>query len=271
MNFSDRDIAIVVSMSVAIILMSFVMPAVGLTGDTASEPPTFNMTSDRFDFAGDFPDNPGAISKGSLEYNDSKVVQSLDNQVWLEGDSSGGAELLATNTGSSGQIEFIVWENGGIANSSTLLFNATGYETIQEAGYTIEFEITEFNGTYPAYEVDYEVTQRPTSDGGFISSIPLVGGIFDAGAQLAGIVGWIGSIIWWFATTLFTVTLNLMGILYDGFAFFAGLMVYLGSTYSALITGASSWASIILAIPGLLLGLEFAKLSFVAISLLPTT
>ena len=95
MDFTTRDIGILISMSLAVIMISFVFPTIGLadTGDKAaeSEIPEFNISTDRFDFAGDFPDNPGTPSTGALERNEAEL--DVYRPRFFHGDTAGGVRM----------------------------------------------------------------------------------------------------------------------------------------------------------------------------------
>jgi len=270
MNFTSNDMAIIVAMTVAVIGLSFTMPALGLGGSQASDPPEFNMSADRFDFAGEFPENPGTPSSGTLRWNE--TADYPDNQVWIEKDRASLTALTDTEP----QVNFILFNDTAVEAEQSVFRNTSGTEVIELQDWQIRidfYDIEEVNATAGEYNfaVDYTVEERPSSDGGFISSIPVVGGIFDAGSQLASIVGWGVSVVWWVATTTAQTAINVIGMAYDIAAFGAGLMGWMGSTYAAVIAGSSSWATIFLAIPSVILSLEFAKIIMILISLLPTT
>jgi hypothetical protein len=122
-------------------------------------------------------------------------------------------------------------------------------------------------------EVDWEITDSPSSGGigGFLSSLPVIGGLFGAGEQLVAVLAHFGLIIRWFFTFLFELSLNLLSMLFDVVSFGFGTLVWLGTTYTDVVSGAGGWASVILLVPGILFSVVFAKLVMVAISLLPTT
>jgi hypothetical protein len=277
MNFGRNDLAVIIAMSIAIMGMSFTMPALGLSDENASEAPQFDMDSSRFDFAGEFPENPGTPSSGTLTWQDSLEGDS-DNQVFLEGDSYNGVELVASVPATDPTVRLNNWDSGSNVYNTSVSRTTPGVETLiipisSASDWKIEVEFTEFEGSSPDYNftVEYNVKQRPDSDGGFISSIPVVGGLFSAGAELAGIVGWIGAVVWWFVTFLFQISLNLIGLLFDVMVFGISTISWLTNTYIGLINNAQSWAAIVLTIPSLILSFELAKLVMIAISLLPTT
>lgn len=277
MNFGRNDLAVIIAMSIAIMGMSFTMPALGLSSENASEAPQFDMDSSRFDFAGEFPENPGTPSSGTLTWQDSLGGDS-DNQVFLEGDSYNGVELVASVPATDPTVRLNNWDSGSNVYNTSVSRTTPGVETLiipisSASDWKIEVEFTEIEGSSPDYNftVEYNVKQRPDSDGGFISSIPVVGGLFSAGAELAGIVGWIGAVVWWFVTFLFQISLNLIGLLFDVMVFGIATISWLTNTYIGLINNAQSWAAIVLTIPSLILSFELAKLVMIAISLLPTT
>lgn len=277
MDFGRTDIIIVVSMSLAIISMSFVFPALGLTADSdevaENDIPEFNMSADRFDIAGEFPDQPGTPSQGTLVLNNSVDILEDNRRVWLEGDTDGGTELLLTNQTDDARLVLNHWP--GPDKDEVVLSNVGDVDDIQNdtAGWHIKFEyvnIENRNKSNQTITVDYEIIQQP-ADSAWYSRIPVVGSVFSTGEQLAGIVGWIGSIIYWTFGTMFSVILNLIGILFDVVTYGFSMLIWMVSTYNSIISSASAFASVFVMAPAIILFLEFAKIGMIAINLLPTT
>lgn len=281
MNFSRFDMILIVVMSIGIVIMSFVFPALGLIdGDAAkeSEIPEFDMEPNRFDFAGDFPDRPGTPTNGQLTY-DSTETQFSDNQRWLSGsDTSEGTDLVGTrnSTNNDVRVTINVWSSGNLSATDELEFSSVGDRGVLTAGeWEVRIEVVSLTADDDAdtleYTVEYEIVEQPTSGGGWLGRVPVVGTVFDAASATAGVLSWIGSIIWWFFLTAWQIALNLLGMLFDAVSFMFGTASWLITTYSAIISGADAWVSVFVGIPGLLLFLEFAKLAMIAISLLPLT
>lgn len=280
MNFEKFDMVVLVVMAVAVVVMSFIFPAIGLADASTneSEIPEFNMSSDRFDFAGDFPDRPGTPSQGQLVYDNSE--EDFDrNQVWLSGsDTSDGTDLAGTRNATSNdpRINLNVWSGGTLNASDEVELSSVGDRKLMTAGdWEVAVELTEMTRNDSAdelsYTVEYNVKEQPTSGGGWLGRIPVVGTLFDSGATIGGVVAWLGSIIWWFAVTTVQVALNLVGMLYDVVAFIFGTASWLVGTYAAIVSAAESWVALFVSLPALFLFLEFAKLAMIAISLLPFT
>lgn len=277
MNFTKFDLTIIVVMSIGIISMSFVFPALGLTDESTNESdvPEFDMASDRFDFAGEMPDNPGTPSQG--EFN----VQTDDGgQLRLKQSPEEDINLNA-NDGTPGtdQVDPEVSLNKlNGTEDSPYQVNATLSEvgdsaTLEGFDYVADMEWVRTENENQSNEtaiVSYEIIEQP-SDETWLSRVPVVGGIVSGANALAGIVGWIGSLIWWGFTFFVQTGLNVLGMVVDVAVYFVSTLSWLVGTYTGIVSGANAWAAVFVAIPGILLFGEFAKIVMVLISLLPTT
>lgn len=284
MEFSKFDVSIIVSMTLAIVIMSMAFPAVGLSEDDAaseSDVPEFDIDASRFDFTGEFPQNPGTPATGTIQWRASvgtegeyeRYLQEGGDEAWLTAettpDGSGGSAPTATLT---------------IYNATSDNFVTENYQTKTETSTTLENEklgwkvrvtfanMQNVSGGWD-FDLEYEVIDRPSgeSGGGFISSIPVIGALFDAGESLASVIAWLGSIMWWFTTVLFEISINLLSLMFDVMLFVTDTLSWLVGTYQEAVSAADGWAGVVLVAPGMLLFAEFAKLVMVAISLLPTT
>lgn len=256
MNITQTDMAVIVSMSIAVILMSFAFPALGLTGDQATNPPDFNISENQFDFAGDFPQDPGEYQSGTLVYKDSQNDTLVKH--WLTGDSSDGIRLTASSDAVGGYplVDMLDYD-GGTATSGDSIYT-TGQnktEKLETGDWIVNVTIYDAENVTSGWDfkADYQVTDKP-------GGLPLIGSIVYIGEVLAYGVGW-----------LFQISANLLVILLTVVTFSVNLMIYLASNYAAIVAGAGGWASIILAIPGLVISFEFMKVIAVFLSLLPTT
>ncbi len=274
MDLGKFDLVVIVTMSIAIVSMSFTMPALGLTeaDTTDSDIPEFSIDSSRFDLSGQFPDNPGTPSQGRLE-----VTENEGEQVKLEDNETSSIILSAVNDPSTSNVTpdvYLSQNLDGSTDSVNVSLDSLGdTDTISEYGYEIDvqwYETRNENTSDETVIVTWEITDQPGGEG-WLTRVPIVGGIVGAGEQLASIVGWIGSIIWWGFTVVLEVLLNVVGTLYDVAVYFIDTMAWLTGTYAEVISSANAWASVFVAIPGVLLFGEFAKVVLVLISLLPTT
>lgn len=279
MNFTYRDMLILLSMTVAVILMSFTFTALGLANEDVQENdiPEFNTTAENFNMVDEFPDNPGTPSQFTITWNE-LLSGSSDNQYWLHGDTNGGVEAALFNDGNASnpepRIRINDWNSGSVNSYKEYNFSEEGnYSVITEGNYTlyIEWDETKNLGENDmSFGVLVQIREQP-SDKGFLGRIPVVGAVFSAGQELASIVAYIGVVIWWISATILEITINLILTLYGVIVFFVSMIHWLLITYTAIITGVSAWASVFLAIPGTLLMLEFTKLLLIGIKLLPTT
>lgn len=283
MNFSKFDIVVLMTMSMAIIIMSFTFPALGVTAESpenASDVPQYNTTANPFDIAGEFPDRPGTPSSGTIQYDEQEgsgiTGRSL---IWIDRPKSDGTAIeIQNDTFGNGDVQIVVTDFNETGDNivDRYVISGTEGETIlhQNTTWTIEFtvdSVENFKQPNMTVTVEFEILESQSGAGGGLSALPVIGGIFDAVDAVASILSWLGLIIRWFLATLFEITISLILLLVDIMTFAVGLMHWLMSTYFAVIGGATSWASVILMVPGILLFAEFVKLSMIGISLLPTT
>lgn len=278
-EITRRDVMLLLTMALAIVSMSLVFPSLGITNEdavTASEIPEFELQQDRFDIAGDFPNNPGTPTSGTMTYD--PQAEYNNNQIWLSGGTDGGGyELVLLENGEQAEIRINEWNSSSFVgyNSVNVSANDTSGVVSRDA-WAITVETTDkFNGTTDIstgfYQVNYEVTEQPGDGGAIGERIPIVGSLFSAANGLAGMVGWIGSIIYWFIQTTFEVILNVTGMLYDVTSYFIGLLGWMSTSYGAIVTSASGWVSVFAALPGIIFSAVLGKLVIIGIGLLPTT
>jgi hypothetical protein len=280
MEFTKFDMKIIITMTFAIVVMSLVFPPLGLTSADSvdeNEIPKFNMSADRFDFSGEFPDRPNAPSQGNLYFNE-ELQGDSDNVLWLDGDTDNGTEVVLLNDGNLSdpepEIRVNNWVSGSV--SDTTIHNFTQVGDIQvhdDYGYEVQFTyitLENVNESDQTINMQYKVRSQP-SDQNWVRRIPILGGVVSSGEQLAGMVGWIGSIVWFFVARATETTLNVIAMLLDIVIFMVDTMVFMITTYGDIVTNATQYAAIMVLIPGLILSVEFMKLIMIGISLLPTT
>ena len=278
MEWTLRDFSIFLSMAIAVVGMTYTFPALGLADATVSQPPSYDADASGFNLAGEFPENPGTPSTGEITYQNGTGASLDKNEVWLEDDDM---FLLATTV--SSDMKVIMTRFNGtspVPNEDFSTSSATEQQlTFEESGeevWVVNLKVTDVetidasNGFYN-YTVEYEILERPNSDGGFASGIPLVGGVFSAGSELAATVGWGISVIWWFVTYVFEIAVSLLVMLYAVVSFVTSFLSWIVLGYTAIIAEIGGFAGLVLTLPLLLLWFETAKAILVGISLLPTT
>lgn len=295
MNFTKFDVVILFTMSLAIVLLSFIFPAVGMadaSNETSTgEVPEFNISSSKWDIAGDFPDRKKRSSTpttGTLVFEQNRSEGGFSKSAWMYGDESDGWKLSLVNNGTdsdtilrskleyyfSGNVQLAFYDPDPGEFNDSHPFEPTEINSA-DGNWSIEMTLQEYdnNDTANFYgEVDYEIFNQPEVDGtSWISRIPIVGGIFDVTDQIAGVLVWIGSVGWWFVATLFEVGITGVSILLTTMIYAVSMGGWLTASYTSVIAAASGWASVILLIPAVLLFLEFAKLTMIGISLFPYT
>lgn len=278
MNFSKFDIMILVTMSFAVIIMSFAYPALGLTdqSDEVSENdvPEFNMSASTLDLTGQLPEQPDTPTSGTLSYNqqDGNSISGV-NQVWIDRPKDTGTSLELQNTSTDG-FDVVLINFTSATGSNVHRYDITGTEgqeiLIQDDRWTIRATVTEINNYQQSNmtaDVRYEIESEP-GDASGLSSIPLIGGISDA---VANILGYIASQIAYVAVFLSEIILNAIIMTFNVAKFLFSLVYWLGTTYGSVVSAAPSWAAVVLTVPSLLLFAEFAKMGIIVIKMLPTT
>lgn len=283
MEFTKFDLTLLISLALFVTLASLTFPAMGLVADdvNTTDIPQFNITNERFNWAGDFPEQVEAPSQGTLVYNSTIPLNGFgdESHVWLEGsESSGGIRLSLTESGSTfaenAEFRLEDFSTTPVTAETVEIQNVSEGDILANFSYRIEVQWTqnetfvqdgqteaEFTGTY-------EITQRP-SDEGWLSSIPLVGGVVSGVWQT---VAYIGIIFWWVSTTALQIILNLIGVVYDIVTFMLTGVYFIVNNYTAIIDGAPfSWIKLILTIPLFGLGYVLAKIAIIMLQLLPTT
>lgn len=280
MNFSKGDMFIGMSMSVAVIFMSFTFPALGMTGDSVneSEIPEFNASKGTYQFATERPKYPDRPSKGTLRYVNGSETWEDNRQTYLQ---RGGTEYLISfydstkqQPNATYQINLIKFNSSGSwSTSKTIAENESKTLTAIDEAYKVGFNNLNIEQGDPDNigTVDWNVITQP-SDTSWVGRLPVVGSIISGADQLAAIVGWIGSVLWHFVYQFIVLSTNVFTVFFNIISYVINFMVWLLSTYGNIVTGApTAWASVIVAIPGILLSFEFMKLIALGISLLPFT
>lgn len=275
MNFTGRDFGILMAMSIVIISMTFAFPALGLSGSktTESDIPQFNLTKDRFNFTDEFPENPGTPAKGTLWF-DLSLEGDSENSIWLHGDTSDGVQMVLRDNNTdntTARVALYNWSGGSTTGSDIYnLENVGDIANHNNFSYEVKLEYTKLenvNKSDQTLYVEYTIERTP-ADTKWYSRIPLVGGLMSAGDNLAGMVGWIGSILYYFVATFIATLLNLIFIVIDVFVFIATFFHWLLSGYFGVVNSAGGFATVVTLIPGIILFLEFSKLGMVVIDIL---
>lgn len=275
MNITKFDITIIACMSLSVVAMSFVFPALGLadTQTSENEIPELQMNSSQFDFAGDFPAAPGSPSEVDLKYTES---QSLNpNQVWLEGDTSGGVEvvLLPPGAGDPTQILINDWNAGNASEVVRINFTAAGeteYYTNESLGYELRFESLTIDETAGEYVVRMTI-QSQVVDSGWLSNVPVLGSAVEAGQATAAVVGWFVEILVWAFVFVFELIANALGAVSSVMIYLISLLTWLSTTYAAVVTAAPSWTKLFVSIPAILLTYSLSKVIIIGVKMLPYT
>ena len=281
MDFTQRDFAILVSMSLFVIMVSFVFPAVGFTGENVNETdiPDFNASKGQFGYVNNTPEFPSRPSEGTLEYIDNAETHEDNRQVWLQRES-GGSDYVLSLTNLNGTLSNPVPTltlthfnaTGSVVNQSQKDVNPGDFETLEAGEYTVAIEnttISNANESDMTLTADWRIVEGPSS-GGTIGQIPIIGGVAEAVAgaiaRLGEVIGWIGLVIFQPIYNAMVTVTNTLIALYNIIAFFFDFLYWLLSTYGSVVTAApEAWVSVFLGIPGIILSFEFAKILIIII------
>lgn len=258
-EINSRDTTMLVSLSIAIILISMVLP--GIAGSTnISEPPQFDVDSSRFDFAGAFPSQPKEIASESIEFNYSSSTT---------GEARYGSTLrsgefydVTSNTNTSYTFEWVyINDTGGeyVAGSTDI---SEGETKSFEIWANEEDDIGQ--NIFPTQTVDlslsinetssiatFDITLYRAGDTGFVQSIAYVGDVLLYG------FGWVIEI---FANTF--------GIIFDAITYVIDLVAWFITAYGEILSLVPSWAALVLSIPYMIVGLVLLKAVLVVIEVL---
>lgn len=282
MNFTKFDMVLLFTMTLAVILMSFTFPALGLTDESdevnETDIPELNLSASSWDIVGDFPTRPGTPTEGTLERNDSKQIIG-EHQAWISNvsdtDNGTSIEIASFDTGNH-TINVGDFTDG---NATVDIYNIThaGQEIRhQNNSWSLVFTVERYDNaglSNATSEVRWEIIESPDSDeGGGFTDWPVIGGLFGAGEQLFLALAWLGDIIMWGIGTLVEMAVAAVGTLLTTMIYAVDMLGWLSGTYASIVSSApTGFASAILAAPGALLTFEFLKVAWVGIKLLPWT
>lgn len=269
MNITKFDVTVLVVMGLAVVGISFVFPALGLssTDTDESDIPELNVSENRFDLVGDAPRFPNSPNEGTLFFNTTKDAAFSENTVWLEGDTNGGYELsLIQDSSNQNTSEVILTKwNGSVEEQDRVFLNDSNPSgTISVQKYTLAVELTEQNAPPEYLEVSWRVSEGSESDG-------FIGTVFGAASEIASVVAWFVLIFIWFSTFIVEFGLNAVVIMFQASSYFIGLLMWLITTYGSVVSAAPSWTKVFVALPGIILSVTLGKILVIFIGLLPTT
>jgi len=277
MDITKFDVMILVVSGLAVVAMSFVMPALGLSTISAdqSDIPTLEMQADRFEVAGEQPAYPNTATSGVLTFNTTKDSAFSDNQLWLSGSGGGAGDtdltLIQNATTSNAEVTLTVYNSTGVEDQDKLYIDANNTSGVLIASnYTVAIETTDRHSPPDYLQVSWDISTQATTDS-WIGRIPGVGALFDTADLVASVLAWgIESFIW-FATSIVFGTVNLIGILIDISIYVLTLLAWLITTYAVVVSSAPAWTAVFVATPGIMLSVTLAKMGVILFRSLPAT
>lgn len=276
-ELSKFDVTLLFTMALAVVSMSFVMPALGLssTSTDANDIPELNVSESRFDLVGGFPEQPNTATSGTMFYNTTRQSAFSNNAFFLDGGTSGGYELLLLQNSSTGDAELNLqqWSSGSVTSEQTVVLNESTNPTgvLSVGDYVVGVELGEDNNPPGYLQAKWNVKSQPTPGGSFIGRIPVVGSLFQTADAVASILAWLVTVFIWISTSIVEAFLNVIGIVFDVSVYFIRLLTWLTTTYASVVSAADSWVTVFVALPGIILSVTLAKVVVIFIGLLPTT
>ena len=285
MAITAFKIGMLISMVIAIITLSFIGPAIGMSGDnvTTSEIPEYNASEGLFEFALEQPEQPSRPSQGTLRYVDNQQVNEDNRRVWIRGNSDEGIEITLTNNGTLANPIASLFLNeynnsAFVGSNSTELTESETFAELERSGYIITFENPQFdnkNESDMTMTVDWEIIQTPAG-ASTIGQIPIIGVGFTAIANaiegIIAVIGYIGDILFYYFVAIGVTVSNVLVTIFNITTFVIDFMVFIIVSYSSMIANApSNFVSVFLTVPLILFSLLFADLVMELIKILPTT
>jgi hypothetical protein len=275
MEISKFDLSVLVVMSLAIISMSFVFPAIGLADTSASESdiPDLEVQEDRFRVAQDRPNFPNTATEGTLEFNTTKDAAFSDNQIYLENSSTSAVTLalVQNSTTQTARVVLTVFNSTSVVEQDSYTFGPDNTSAVLDAGqYRIAVETTADNNPPDYLEAEWNVAEQGATDS-WIGRIPGVGALFATADLVASVLAWGITVFIWFATSAVFGAINLIGVIVDVSVWFISMLSWLITTYGSVIYSAPTWTGIFVATPGILLSGVLAKIVVIIFRSLPTT
>lgn len=277
MAITQRDVMLLFTMGLAVVSMSLVFPAMGLSDESvsSSDIPELSIDDSTFDLTGEVPEAPGGPGGGNLSWIDGREDQL--NQAWPRGSTSGGIEigLLTPNVDQPAHIFIAEWDSGQLVGEDQHNFSSEGETWIminESMGIEAQFEVTLYNESAGNYAVEYDVLSlQQSGGGGWFSNLPVIGGAIDGVQSVATVLGWFVEMFAWASLYIIELIANAIAVAGTVGFYFVELITWLATTYSSIVAGANSWVSIFVALPGILLSVVLGKFVIIGIQLLPTT
>lgn len=278
MNFGKFDAIMLLTMLLAVVSMSFVFPAIGLSDDNSvseSQIPELDIETDRFDISGQLPDRPRSTDSGVITYR-SDGFDNRDISLYVDGGTVRvSTSIFAENNGNTTPINVFLNEfdpdDGLQVDSQNTTLNETGDKaelTVDnQTEYTVRYELIELQdeGTEDfEAQVQFEVIDSPEEDG-------FLGTIFGAADALASTLAWIGTVFYWFSISLFEIAGNALFTIFSVTSYLISLVIFMLTSYNSIVAASSGFATVFVAIPAVILAVILAKIVIIGVGLLPTT
>lgn len=282
-DFTKFDISILLTMTLAIVVMSFLFPALGMSSAQTvqeSDVPGFNVTQNTFDITGELPEQPRTSDTGTLTLDEDGAGNSVEgiSLLYIDSPEIEGFSIEVANVSTGPRVTAINWsdtDNDQVAEVETQNDYSINNDTSQtilhnDNGYVIEFNvesIDNYEESNMSIVMSYDIQSSPEDSDG-ISALPIIGSTADL---LATVIGYLVTMFSYVALVLVEVAINTLVTTALVSGYLVQMGIFLVSTYANIVASASSWAAIILVVPSVLLAAEFAKIAYLIIKAFPTT
>lgn len=259
MNFSEFDIKVLVVSAITLVLISATAGATPLAGGFG-EPPRYDSEAE-INF--NVPSQPGAtvFSSGEIRYG-AGIETYEQNDIIVNSDNYLVRVSVVNGTDMDNQdvtVGLLVDNRSGQTfNSTEVDFNETVYMNEQRFG--VEYTYTERTNSTATVEWEL-VTNPPLGDDGS-------GGIWGALMQIASWIGYIAELAAFAIQALFNSIVFVSEVLVGIVTYIYEIFAWITGGYGTIIEASPAWATIFVAIPAFLVGIELMKLLILAVQVL---
>lgn len=268
MSFNKLDFHILIGSLIMIVLLSFVAPAVGMTGSAVSTQsmPEFSVDTNYFTYVNQ-PDapNPDQPDSGMLNASSSTTDDYTGSiQTYLGRNQFGNRTFLVAVPNDEVNIRDVEALHND--NDDNHTFTSNGEEAGLLAG-GFDIDVRAINITTGTYE--YQIVENPANEVWW-SGIPIVSGVADAIGGIVSMIAYVVDMIFFVIATILIAGGNTLAAIVDIAIFILSLLNFIVTEYTSIINGApSGFASIIVSIPGVLFSIQFGRIGLMFVSKVP--
>lgn len=270
MRFTGLDLKIMVTMLITILALSAIYGGLGMTEteNYLNETPELDIDSASIDFAGDQPERPTDIDEALLKKSPDALA--TEHEEYLQGGPQKDKYLLAYLRAETDEVS-LTYYNGTDTITDTKSFNETGDRGLLELD-TNDDDQTDYRAIYEVEEFDNSTSPHTTEVRVELDTVDenegFMGSLISFAEPLEGVyqtLAWMGSMFLWVSMVIVEFFLNVTSIAVTIGMFFIDYVTFIMSAYTELVSAAPGIAGLVLAVPGLLLSLEFGKIALLIV------